>query len=195
MYVADKYKEALEKVNAEVEKYNKQVNDYPKYSQSYRNALQKEIKALQQKKKLMQEQAKLLKDQIKSGNIAQYGIVTSSLSSGSSSGSSYSSGGGSYSGKYSSYINSAASKYGVDPALIATVIQQESGFNARARSGAGVAGLMQLMPSTAKSLGVNNVYDPYQSIMGGTKYLAQQLSKFGGNVEKALALITQGLEM
>ncbi|WP_407707336.1 phage tail tape measure protein, partial [Bacillus amyloliquefaciens] len=85
MYVADKYKEALEKVNAEVEKYNKQVNDYPKYSQSYRNALQKEIKALQQKKKLMQEQAKLLKDQIKSGNIAQYGIVTSSLSSGSSS--------------------------------------------------------------------------------------------------------------
>ncbi|WP_253008925.1 hypothetical protein, partial [Bacillus velezensis] len=79
MYVADKYKEALEKVNAEVEKYNKQVNDYPKYSQSYRNALQKEIKALQQKKKLMQEQAKLLKDQIKSGNIAQYGIVTSSL--------------------------------------------------------------------------------------------------------------------
>ncbi|MGD7963639.1 phage tail tape measure protein, partial [Bacillus velezensis] len=187
MYVVDKYKEALEKVNAEVEKYNKQVNDYPKYSQSYRSALQKEIKALQQKKKLMQEQAKLLKDQIKSGNIAQYGIVTSSLSSGSSSGGSYSSGGGSYSGKYSSYINSAASKYGVDPALIAAVIQQESGFNARARSGAGAAGLMQLMPSTAKSLGVNNVYDPYQSIMGGTKYLAQQLNKFGGNVEKALA--------
>ncbi|MGD7963857.1 phage tail tape measure protein, partial [Bacillus velezensis] len=192
MYVADKYKEALEKVNAEVEKYNKQVNDYPKYSQSYRNALQKEIKALQQKKKLMQEQAKLLKDQIKSGNIAQYGIVTSSLSSGSSSGGTYSSGGGSYSGKYSSYINSAASKYGVDPALIAAVIQQESGFNARARSGAGAAGLMQLMPSTAKSLGVNNVYDPYQSIMGGTKYLAQQLSKFGGNVEKALAAYNAG---
>ncbi|KXZ22298.1 phage tail tape measure protein [Bacillus nakamurai] len=190
MYVADKYKEALEKVNAEIEKYNKQVNDYPKYSQSYRNALQKEIKALQQKKKLMQEQAKLLKDQIKSGNIAQYGIVTSS--SGSSSGGSYTSGGGSYSGKYSSYINSAASKYGVDPALIAAVIQQESGFNARARSGAGAAGLMQLMPSTAKSLGVNNVYDPYQNIMGGTKYLAQQLSKFGGSVEKALAAYNAG---
>lgn len=82
MYVVDKYKEALEKVNAEIDKYNKQVNDYPKYSQKYRDAIKKEIKALQQKKKLMQEQAKLLKDQIKSGNITQYGIVTSTTSSG-----------------------------------------------------------------------------------------------------------------
>ncbi|MCY8907859.1 phage tail tape measure protein, partial [Bacillus atrophaeus] len=105
MYVADKYKESLEKVNAEIDKYNKQVNDYPKYSQKYRDAIKKEIKALQQKKKLMQEQAKLLKEQIKSGNITQYGIVTSSSPSAGSSGGSYSSSGGSYSGKYSSYIN------------------------------------------------------------------------------------------
>ncbi|WP_086352673.1 phage tail tape measure protein, partial [Bacillus subtilis] len=188
MYVVDKYKEALEKVNAEIDKYNKQVNDYPKYSQKYRDAIKKEIKALQQKKKLMQEQAKLLKDQIKSGNITQYGIVTSTTSSGGTSAST----GGSYSGKYSSYINSAASKYNVDPALIAAVIQQESGFNAKARSGVGAMGLMQLMPATAKSLGVNNAYDPYQNVMGGTKYLAQQLEKFGGNVEKALAAYNAG---
>jgi hypothetical protein len=89
--------------------------------------------------------------------------------------------------QYDSYINASAKKYGVDPNLIEAVIQQESGFNASIRSGAGATGLMQLMPGTAASLGVSNVYDPQQNIDGGTKYLAQLLKQFNGSVPLALA--------
>lgn len=96
-----------------------------------------------------------------------------------------------YTGQYADIINEAARKYGLDPKLIAAVIQAESGFNPNAKSSAGAVGLMQLMPATAKELGVTNLYDPYQNIMGGAKYLSQQLKRFG-SIEKALAAYNWG---
>ena len=88
---------------------------------------------------------------------------------------------------YASVINAAAARTGVPATLIAAVAQQESGFNAGAVSGAGAQGIMQLMPATAKGLGVSNPLDPTQSINGGADYLASMLKKFNGNTSLALA--------
>lgn len=93
---------------------------------------------------------------------------------------------------YQNYVQAASSKYGVPVNLINSVIKQESGFKANVTSGAGAQGLMQLMPSTAKSLGVSNAYDPQQNIDGGTKYLAQLLKQFKGNTTYAVAAYNAG---
>lgn len=93
---------------------------------------------------------------------------------------------------YQNYINQAATKTGLDPKLIASVISAESSFNPNAHSGAGAAGLMQLMPSTARGLGVSNPYDPQQSIMGGSEYLAQAIKNNGGSIPLGLAAYNAG---
>jgi soluble lytic murein transglycosylase-like protein len=93
---------------------------------------------------------------------------------------------------YAAQITAAAKANGIDPALLAGLIKQESGFNPNAGSAAGARGLTQLMPSTAAGLGVTNVLDPAQSIQAGAKYLKQQLDTFGGDVTKALAAYNAG---
>ena len=93
---------------------------------------------------------------------------------------------------YGAEITAAAKKYGLDPALLAGLVKQESGFNPNAGSPAGARGLTQLMPGTAAGLGVTNVLDPAQSLEGGAKYLRQQLDAFGGDVTRALAAYNAG---
>jgi soluble lytic murein transglycosylase-like protein len=93
---------------------------------------------------------------------------------------------------YGAEITAAAKKHGLDPALLAGLVKQESGFNPNAGSPAGARGLTQLMPGTAAGLGVTNVLDPVQSLEGGAKYLRQQLDAFGGDVTRALAAYNAG---
>ena len=100
--------------------------------------------------------------------------------------------GGSGSAPYDDLVTAAAQRNGIDPALLHGLIQQESGFDPSASSGAGAQGLCQLMPGTAASLGVSDPLDPAQSIEGGARYLKQQLDAFGGDPQLALAAYNAG---
>lgn len=105
-------------------------------------------------------------------------------------------------GDFSSYLQTTASleqifdeaarTYNVPKNLIKAIAKAESDFRPDATSKAGAQGIMQLMPATARELGVTDAYDPYQNIMGGTKYISQMLAKYDGNVSLALAAYNAG---
>ena len=94
--------------------------------------------------------------------------------------------------EFESIISEASKKYNVDESLIKAVIRQESAYDPQATSYCGAQGLMQLMPETAKELGVQDAYNPRDNIMGGTKYLRRLLDQFDGNMTKAIASYNAG---
>ena len=91
-----------------------------------------------------------------------------------------------------SVVEKASNKYNVDKELINAVIKQESSFDPRSTSSSGAMGLMQLMPGTAKELGVTNAYDIGQNVDGGTKYLRGLLDMYGNSKELALSAYNAG---
>lgn len=91
-------------------------------------------------------------------------------------------------------IDRHASDAGLDSRLVRAVVQAESGYNARALSNKGAMGLMQLMPETARRVGVANPYDVDENLHGGTTYLRQLLDRFEGRLELALAGYNAGPE-
>ena len=89
-------------------------------------------------------------------------------------------------------IAQSAAQHDLEPALIKAVMQAESGFNPLAVSRAGAQGLMQLMPSTAGSLGVQNPFDPAENVPAGSRYLRQLLDAYNGDISLALAAYNAG---
>jgi len=93
---------------------------------------------------------------------------------------------------FQSLIEESCARYGIDPALLAGLIEQESHFDPTVGSPAGAQGLTELMPETAAGLGVTDPHDPAQSIDAGARLLSEKLAEFGGDTELALAAYNAG---
>jgi soluble lytic murein transglycosylase-like protein len=89
-------------------------------------------------------------------------------------------------------VQEAGRRHDIDPELIRAVIRQESGFNPLAVSHKGAQGLMQLMPETARRLGVQDVFDPAENVLGGAKLLRQLMDRYEGDLDLALAAYNAG---
>jgi len=85
-----------------------------------------------------------------------------------------------------------AGRHEIDPALVKAIIMAESGYNPNAISNKGAKGLMQLMPSTAQALGVEDVFNPQQNISGGVRYFKKLVNRFDGDIKLALAAYNAG---
>ena len=90
------------------------------------------------------------------------------------------------------YFKEASETYHVDVNLLKAIAKVESNFNPKATSSAGAMGVMQLMPSTAKGLGIRDAYDAHDNIMGGAKIISQNLKKYNGDLSLALAAYNAG---
>jgi soluble lytic murein transglycosylase-like protein len=94
--------------------------------------------------------------------------------------------------RYSAIIKQAGQRHGVEAALIKAIIMAESSYNPRAVSNRGAAGLMQLMPTTALSMGIKDRFDPVHNIDGGVRYFKKMLVRFDGDTRLALAAYNAG---
>ena len=123
---------------------------------------------------------------VSTGNTAAvtFGSQTNATSSGNTSSSSSTS--------LDAYFEEASEKYNVDVKLLKAIAHAESNFNPNATSSSGAMGVMQLMPSTAKSLGITDAYNAYDNIMGGAKVISQHLANYNGDVSLALAAYNAG---
>lgn len=94
--------------------------------------------------------------------------------------------------KYDSIFEKAAETYHLPVSLLKAVAKQESGFDPSAVSSSGAMGIMQLMPETARELGVDDPFDPEENIMGGARYLASMMKRYDNDISLALAAYNAG---